>query len=124
MTIRKDRLTEPHTCDTGRQADSCVGRYLLGEKGCFVCGTGAFTPTCSNAFASYVVKADELKAKGVDNIICLSVNDAFVMDAWGKDKNAEQLMMVADGNGEFTRLLVLRWMGRVLVWALVHSGTR
>ena len=73
---------------------------------------GAFTPTCSNAhLPGYVVKADELKAKGVDSIICLSVNDAFVMDAWGKDKNAEQLMMVADGNGEFTKALGLEMDG-------------
>ena len=75
-------------------------------------------------FAGYVVKADELKAKGVDSIICLSVNDAFVMDAWGKDKNAEQLMMVADGNGEFTKALGLEMDGSGFVWALVHSGTR
>ena len=83
-----------------------------GKKVVLFAVPGAFTPTCSNAhLPGYVVKADELKAKGVDSIICLSVNDAFVMDAWGKDKNAEQLMMVADGNGEFTKALGLEMDG-------------
>ncbi|MGB1201830.1 MAG: redoxin family protein, partial [Cognaticolwellia aestuarii] len=61
---------------------------------------GAFTPTCSAAhLPGYVVSADELKAKGVDAIICLSVNDAFVMAAWATAQNAENLMMLADGDG-------------------------
>lgn len=69
---------------------------------------GAFTPTCSvSHLPGYVVLADELKAKGVDQIICLSVNDAFVMDAWGKASNAEHITMVADGDGSYTKLLGL-----------------
>ncbi|MGB0213717.1 redoxin family protein, partial [Algiphilus sp.] len=53
---------------------------------------GAFTPGCSKAhLPGYVVKADEIKAKGVDRIVCMAVNDAFVMDAWGKVQNAEYL---------------------------------
>lgn len=69
---------------------------------------GAFTPTCSAAhLPGYVVSADELKAKGVDAIICLSVNDAFVMNAWGKAQNAENIMMLADGDGSYTKALGL-----------------
>lgn len=70
---------------------------------------GAFTPTCSAAhLPGFVVHADDIRAKGVDTIICLSVNDAFVMDAWGKAQNADdRVMMVADGNGDFTRALGL-----------------
>ncbi|WP_087464610.1 peroxiredoxin [Oleiphilus messinensis] len=69
---------------------------------------GAFTPTCSEAhLPGYVVNADKLKAKGVDSIICISVNDAFVMNAWGKSQNAEEIIMLADGNGEFTKALGL-----------------
>lgn len=69
---------------------------------------GAFTPTCSVAhLPGYVVSADELKAKGVDAIICLAVNDAFVMSAWGKSQNAENLMMLADGDGSYTKALGL-----------------
>jgi len=69
---------------------------------------GAFTPTCSSAhLPGYVVSADELKAKGVDAIICLSVNDAFVMNAWGESQNAENIMMLADGDGSYTKALGL-----------------
>ncbi|WP_448564836.1 redoxin family protein [Thalassotalea ganghwensis] len=69
---------------------------------------GAFTPTCSAAhLPGYVVSADELKAKGVDMIICLSVNDAFVMNAWGEAQNAESIMMLADGDASYTKALGL-----------------
>ncbi|WP_448547627.1 redoxin family protein [Thalassotalea fusca] len=69
---------------------------------------GAFTPTCSAAhLPGYVVSADELKAKGVDDIICLSVNDAFVMYEWGKSQNAENILMLADGDGSYTKMLGL-----------------
>jgi len=74
---------------------------------------GAFTPGCSMThLPGYVVHADAIKAKGVDTIVCMSVNDAFVMDAWGKSQNADQLLMLADGNGEFTAKLGLELDGR------------
>lgn len=73
---------------------------------------GAFTPGCSlTHLPGFVVKADEIKAKGVDNIICMAVNDAFVMGAWGKSQNAEQLIMLADGNGDFTKAMGLELDG-------------
>jgi peroxiredoxin len=73
---------------------------------------GAYTPTCSQAhLPGYVVNADAIKAKGVDSIVCISVNDAFVMDSWGADKNAEEILMVGDGNGEFTAALGLEMDG-------------
>ena len=69
---------------------------------------GAFTPTCSAAhLPGFVANADKIKAKGVDEIVCLSVNDAFVMDAWGKSQNAEEIHMVADGVAAFTRAIGL-----------------
>ncbi|SET66299.1 peroxiredoxin [Thalassotalea agarivorans] len=69
---------------------------------------GAFTPTCSAAhLPGFVVHADEFKAKGVDDIICLSVNDAFVMSAWGDAQNAEHIRMLADGDGSYTKALGL-----------------
>ena len=69
---------------------------------------GAFTPTCSQAhLPGYVALADKLKDKGVDTIICMSVNDAFVMDAWGKASNAEEIVMLADGNGAFAKAIGL-----------------
>ena len=73
---------------------------------------GAFTPGCSMThLPGFVANADKIMAKGVDSIICLSVNDAFVMDAWGKTQNAEHLVMLADGNGEFTAKLGLELDG-------------
>ena len=70
---------------------------------------GAFTPTCSAKHVpGYVAKADELKAAGVDEIWCVSVNDAFVMGAWGRDqKTAGKVRMMADGSGDFTRAVGL-----------------
>src|SRR6056297_2393140 len=69
---------------------------------------GAFTPTCSQShLPGFVVNAETLKSRGVDRIICLSVNDAFVMAAWGKQQNAEALDMVADGNADFVEALGL-----------------
>lgn len=73
---------------------------------------GAFTPGCSMThLPGYVVNADKIKAKGVDTIACVSVNDAFVMGAWGKAQNAEEILMLADGNGEFTAKLGLELDG-------------
>jgi peroxiredoxin len=70
---------------------------------------GAFTPTCSaKHLPGFVQKSDDLRKKGIDTIACLSVNDAFVMGAWGKDqKVGDKVMMLADGNGELTRALGL-----------------
>lgn len=70
---------------------------------------GAFTPGCSMThLPGYVVNADKIKEMGIDGIICLSVNDAFVMHAWGEAQNAsDSIVMLADGNGEFTQALGL-----------------
>jgi len=73
---------------------------------------GAFTPGCSMThLPGYVVNADKIKAAGVDTIVCMAVNDAFVMGAWGKAQNAEEILMLADGNGEFTKALGLELDG-------------
>lgn len=115
MTIQEgENLPEAtlHLMEEGKPTPMAVGDLFAGKKVVLFAVPGAFTPTCSNAhLPGYVVKADELKAKAVDSIVCLSVNDAFVMDAWGKDKNADQLLMVADGNGDFTKALGLEMDG-------------
>jgi glutaredoxin/glutathione-dependent peroxiredoxin len=74
---------------------------------------GAFTPTCSDYhLPSYLVRHDELKAKGVDTIACLAVNDPFVMAAWGEDRKVGDLVrLLADGNGEFTKAVGLELDG-------------
>ncbi len=70
---------------------------------------GAFTPTCSaKHLPGFVEQAAAIQAKGIDRIVCLAVNDVFVMNAWGKSASAEgKVIMAADGNGEFTRALGL-----------------
>jgi peroxiredoxin len=74
---------------------------------------GAYTPTCSaKHLPGFKEKAADLRAKGVDQIACLSVNDVFVMGAWGKDQNAgDDVMMIADGNGDFTKAVGLEMDG-------------
>jgi glutaredoxin-like protein len=65
---------------------------------------GAFTPTCSSThLPGYEARAATLRAAGVDDIVCLSVNDAFVMNAWGRDQGAQHVRLIADGNGDFAR---------------------
>jgi peroxiredoxin len=108
------------TVKVGDQIPACTIK-VMGEKGPQDISTsdifsgkrvvmlalpGAFTPGCSlTHLPGFVVNADKIKAKGVDTIACLSVNDAFVMDAWGKDQNASEILMLADGNCELSDLL-------------------
>lgn len=83
-----------------------------GKKVVMFAVPGAFTPSCSAThLPGFVVNADVIKSKGVDSIVCVSVNDAFVMGAWGASQNAEALIMLADGNGELTTKLGLELDG-------------
>jgi glutaredoxin/glutathione-dependent peroxiredoxin len=93
--------------------DVDTGEFFKGKKVVLFALPGAFTPTCSaKHLPGFVEKAAELRAKGVDAIACLSVNDAFVMNAWGKDQKAEgKVQMLADGNGDFTRAIGLEMDG-------------
>ena len=74
---------------------------------------GAFTPTCSDYhLPSYLILNDELKAKGVDAVVCVSVNDPFVMGAWGEAQGVgDRVVLLADGNGEFTKAIGLEMDG-------------
>jgi glutaredoxin/glutathione-dependent peroxiredoxin len=74
---------------------------------------GAFTPTCSDHhLPGFVLRADDLRAKGVDTVACLAVNDVFVMGAWGQSQNTgDSVLMLADGNGEFTAQVDLEMDG-------------
>ncbi|GIU30197.1 peroxiredoxin [Shewanella sp. MBTL60-007] len=85
-----------------------ITELFSGKKVVLFAVPGAFTPTCSEAhLPGFVVFADQLKDKGVDLIACISVNDAFVMKAWGEAQNASELMMLADGDASFTKSLGL-----------------
>ncbi|MCL4129419.1 UNVERIFIED_CONTAM: hypothetical protein GTU68_052715 [Idotea baltica] len=80
--------------------------YFAGKKVVLIAVPGAFTPTCSEThLPGYVVNYDAIIAKGVDEVACLSVNDAFVMKSWQAAQNAEHITMVADGGGAFTKAL-------------------
>ncbi|MGH6613298.1 peroxiredoxin [Sphingomonas sp.] len=86
--------------------------YFKGRKVAVVAVPGAFTPTCSaRHLAGFVDKAGEIKAKGVDEIAFTSVNDAFVMGAWGKASDAGDITMLADGNADFAKALGLTFDG-------------
>jgi peroxiredoxin len=89
-------------------------REVLGSGKVVLFGVpGAFTPTCSDYhLPSYVIRRQELAAKGVDTVACISVNDPFVMDAWGESQNVgDSVLMLADGNGEFTAAIGLEMDG-------------
>jgi len=115
MAIKEgDKLPEAtmHIMKDGRPTAVKTSDLFAGKKVVAFAVPGAFTPTCSQAhLPGYVVHADAIKAKGVDSIVCISVNDAFVMDSWGKNSNAEEIVMVGDGNGEFTKAVGLEMDG-------------
>lgn len=86
--------------------------YFAGKKVALFSVPGAFTPTCSaKHLPGFVEKADELKAKGIDEIACTAVNDAFVLQAWNQRDGADSVTMLADGNGEMAQALGLTMDG-------------
>ncbi|HEY9761878.1 MAG TPA: peroxiredoxin [Trichocoleus sp.] len=87
-----------------RWQDRTTTEIFSGKRVVLFALPGAFTPTCSSThLPRYEALYDEMKALGVDEVICLSVNDAFVMFQWGKQQGAEKVFLLPDGNGEFTR---------------------
>ena len=112
MTIQEgDKIPDAtlmHMTDSG-PAKITTQELFGGKKVALFAVPGAFTPTCSaQHLPGFVDNADAIKAKGVDTIACLAVNDAFVMGAWGKDRNVgDKVLMLADGNGELTGKLGL-----------------
>ena len=115
MTIQKgDRL--PDVPITIAAADgpkpTTTGEYFAGKRVALFAVPGAFTPTCSaKHLPSYVEKAKDLKGKGVDEIACISVNDPFVMAAWGDRDGSKDITMIADGNGQFAKAVGLAFDG-------------
>jgi glutaredoxin/glutathione-dependent peroxiredoxin len=87
--------------------------YFRGRRVAIFSVPGAFTPTCSaRHLPGFVDKADEMRSKGVDEVACVAVNDAFVMQAWGEQAGASgKVTMLADGNGDFARALGLTMDG-------------
>ena len=93
----------------GRPSQVSLAELSRGKRVVVFAVPGAFTPTCSlKHLPGFVEQAAAIRQKGVDEVACVSVNDAFVMDAWGKQSNASgKVRMFADGNGEFTRAMGL-----------------
>ena len=112
MTIKVgDRIPSATLLKAGAEGPQPVDTdsFFVGRKVALFSVPGAFTPTCSaRHLPSFVEKHDELKGKGVDEIACVAVNDAFVLQAWSQQSGAEgKVTMLADGNGDFARALGL-----------------
>jgi peroxiredoxin len=112
MTIKVgDKLPEAtfKVMKDGKPADMTIGELTKGKKVALFAVPGAFTPTCSaRHLPGYTEKAADFRAKGVDTIACVAVNDVFVMNAWGKDqKVGDDIVMLSDGNGDFARAIGL-----------------
>ena len=112
MTIKPgDKLPDAtlmHLTDAG-PAPISTEELFGGKTVALFAVPGAFTPTCSNQhLPGFIKKSEELRAAGVDTIVCMSVNDAFVMGAWGQQQGAAgKVMMVGDGNAELTQKMGL-----------------
>jgi peroxiredoxin len=116
MTIAKgDRLPAASFTTMTQNGPEAVASedYFAGRTVALFSVPGAFTPTCSaRHLPGFIEKADELKAKGVDEIACTAVNDAFVMGAWSKSAGADgKVTMLADGNGDFAKAVGLTMDG-------------
>ncbi|MFN7174506.1 MAG: peroxiredoxin [Thermaurantiacus tibetensis] len=112
MTIQKGDRVPSATLMTMTEAGPQpveTDKLFAGRTVALFAVPGAYTPTCSaKHLPGFIEKADELRAKGVDEIVCLAVNDVFVMGAWGKAAGADgKVTMLADGNGDFTKALGL-----------------
>lgn len=113
MAIREGEKIPSVTVKATDMTDLSTEELFGGKKVVLFGVPGAFTPTCSNQhLPGFIEKADELRAKGVDDIVCMSVNDAFVMDAWGKQLGAgDKVRLIADGNGALSKALGLDFDG-------------
>lgn len=99
--VRNDALDGPNPFEW---KDVTSGDIFKGKKVVLFALPGAFTPTCSTShLPGYEKHYDEMKALGVDSVVCLSVNDAFVMYQWGKAQKAKNVFLLPDGSGEFSR---------------------
>jgi peroxiredoxin len=111
MTISVgDRIPDTSLVKATAGSPEQVGsaEFFAGRTVALFAVPGAFTPTCSTRhLPGYVQKAGDLRAKGVDEIACISVNDAFVMGAWANASKADGITMLADGNGDFARAVGL-----------------
>jgi len=110
-----DQIPDVQVMTSGPSGPTHVqtGEVLGSGKVVLFAVPGAFTPTCSDYhLPSFLIRHDELRAKGVDTVACISVNDPFVMAAWGEAQKVDgRVVLLADGNGDFTRAVGLEMDG-------------
>ena len=133
MAIQAGDRIPSVTVKTTDMSDVKTDDLFSGKRVVLFAVTGAFTPTCSNEhLPGYIEHADAIRAKGVDDIICMSVNDAFVVRAWSDAYGAgDKVRFVADGSGNFTKALGLDFDGSAIGFglrsqrfaAIVDNGT-
>ena len=113
MSISEGEKIPAVTVKRTNMQDATTDELFSGKKVVLFAVPGAFTPTCSEKhLPGFIDRADAIRAKGVDDIICMSVNDAFVMGAWGKDRRAgDKVTLIADGNGDLSKALGLDFDG-------------
>jgi peroxiredoxin len=113
MPISEGEKVPDVTLKTTGMEDVTTQELFSGKKVVLFAVPGAFTPTCSaKHLPGFIEQADAIKAKGVDEIICISVNDAFVMDAWGKDRGVgDKVRLIADGNADLAKAMGLEFDG-------------
>ena len=113
MAIKEGEKIPDVTLKDTSMKDVTTQQLFAGKKVVMFAVPGAFTPTCSNQhLPGFIEQADAIRAKGVDDIICVSVNDSFVMDSWGKDRGADgKVTMIADGNATLAKALGLEMDG-------------
>ena len=113
MAIQEGEKIPDVTLKTTGMKDVTTQELFAGKKVVLFAVPGAFTPTCSQQhLPGFVTQSDAIRAKGVDDIICVSVNDAFVMDCWGKDRSVgDKVTLIADGNAALAKALGLDFDG-------------
>ncbi|MDA1183312.1 MAG: peroxiredoxin [Acidobacteria bacterium] len=133
MPIRVGETIPSVTLKATDMSDVTTDDLFRGKKVVLFSVTGAFTPTCSNQhLPGFVTHADAIRGKGIDDIICVSVNDAHVMEAWGREQHVgDAIRLVADGNGDLARALGHYFDGSMIGFglryqrfaAIVENGT-
>ena len=116
MTIAEGQKIPDVTLKTVDMKDITTSEIFSGKRVVLFAVPGAFTPTCSNEhLPGFITRTGDLKAKGIDTIACVSVNDSFVMKAWGEAKGTgENVLMLADGNANLAKALGLDFDGSAI----------
>ena len=127
MKIKKgDKLPDAKVFILEKDPKEVSIKEIVGEEKVILFGLpGAFTPTCSvKHLPGFIIAIDRLKKKGIKKVVCISVNDPFVMNAWGKTHNVQdKILMVGDSKGDFTKSIGAELNLITEVWEFVRADT-